>query len=105
MSSPIPKHANLQPGSGRNQNQHRSNLTKLYFIQSSVLEHLPFQNEDFDFMRQHLLVAAIPTSRWSEVIRKHMRVTKRGRRIKLVKCDIEGVNLGPPTQQFFVWCV
>lgn len=76
-----------------------------HFLPGNVLERLPFEDEAFDFVHQRLLVAAIPASRWPEIIREQMRVTRPGGWIELVECGVEGINLGPLTQQFFSWGV
>jgi SAM-dependent methyltransferase len=45
------------------------------FAQADVLQGLPFPACQFDFTHQRLLVGAIPTSRWPEVVRELVRGT------------------------------
>jgi ubiquinone/menaquinone biosynthesis C-methylase UbiE len=83
--------------------QHPSGTLNYQFARGNVLEPLPFPDDDFDFVHQRLLVAAIPAQRWPEIIRELARVTRHNGWIELVECGVEVVRLGPLTRQFFSW--
>lgn len=55
------------------------------FCQANILHGLPFPDQQFDFTHQRLLVAAIPTVRWADVVRELVRVTHFGGWIELVR--------------------
>ena len=48
------------------------------FVQGNILETLPFPDERFDFVHQRLMVAGMPTDKWSHAIREMMRVARTG---------------------------
>jgi ubiquinone/menaquinone biosynthesis C-methylase UbiE len=72
------------------------------FVQGNILQRLPFPDESFAYVHQRLLVAGIPKTRWPDVIRELIRVTRRGGWLELVECGIEGKNYGPLMKAFFV---
>src|SRR5258708_892443 len=53
------------------------------FVQSNVLEHLPFADAWSDFTHQRLLVAAIPTAQWPQVVSELVRITRPGGWVEL----------------------
>jgi SAM-dependent methyltransferase len=58
------------------------------FTQGNVLERLPFPDRSFDFVHQRLLITAIPSARWPDVIQELTRVTKPGGWIELAECGV-----------------
>ncbi len=48
------------------------------FIQASLLNELPFENNSFDFVFQRLLCGSISKDKWSFVINELTRVLKPG---------------------------
>jgi ubiquinone/menaquinone biosynthesis C-methylase UbiE len=55
------------------------------FCQANILQGLPFPDEQFEYIHQRLLVAAIPSTRWPEAVRELVRVTRSGGWIELVR--------------------
>jgi SAM-dependent methyltransferase len=64
------------------------------FAPGNVLEGLPFPDASFDFVHQRLLITAIPSDRWSDVIRELVRVTRPGGWVELAECGVP--ELGGP---------
>ncbi len=56
------------------------------FVQGNVLDGLPFADRNFDFVHQRLLIAAIPSARWPEVVHELVRVTQPGGWVELAEC-------------------
>ena len=48
------------------------------FIQTNLLDRLPFADDTFDFVFQRLLVASIPKDKWPLIINELTRVLKPG---------------------------
>lgn len=48
------------------------------FMKANVLEHLPFDDNTFDYIFQRLLIFAIPAKKWPSVINELVRVLKPG---------------------------
>ncbi|HEX8731839.1 MAG TPA: class I SAM-dependent methyltransferase [Ktedonobacterales bacterium] len=68
------------PGSPR-----PSNFT---FLQSNMLEGIPFPDNSFDFVHQRLVIVALPTDRWVSQTRELLRVTRPGGWVELVEGDL-----------------
>jgi SAM-dependent methyltransferase len=76
------------------------------FVVSNILEReLPFPESAFEYVHQRLLIGAIPTDRWQEVIGELMRVTRPGGWIELVESSVVLPQSGPVTQQLSAWMV
>jgi ubiquinone/menaquinone biosynthesis C-methylase UbiE len=73
------------------------------FIESNVLEGLPFVDESFDFVHQRLLVAALPFNHWPMVINELIRITRIGGWIELAETDGVFQPHGYAIQQFDDW--
>jgi SAM-dependent methyltransferase len=74
------------------------------FVVANILEQgLPFPAHTFDYVHQRLLIGAIPTERWSEVIGEQIRVTKPGGWVELVESSGVLPQSGPVTQQLSQW--
>jgi SAM-dependent methyltransferase len=75
------------------------------FYRGNLFNGLPFVTQQFHYVHQRLLVAAIPWKKWPWVIGELRRVTCVGGWIELV----EGGNIfhhaGPATKQFLAWWV
>src|SRR5205085_2860735 len=69
------------------------------FVQASVLGGLPFADGGFDYVHQRLLAAAIPLSRWSELIGELVRVVRPGGWVELVEADWAVEPGGPATRE------
>ncbi len=77
--------------------------TQCLFCQANVLQGLPFPDAQFDMTHQRLLVAAIPTARWSGVVRELVRVTREGGWIELLEIGDTIQNAGPATERLLTW--
>jgi SAM-dependent methyltransferase len=73
------------------------------FQRGNVLQGLPFQGNTFDFVHQRLLVTGVPFTRWPEVIRELLRVTRHGGWIEMVEGGAIFVHEGPATTQWSAW--
>jgi ubiquinone/menaquinone biosynthesis C-methylase UbiE len=73
------------------------------FVQSNVLEGIPFTDASFDFVHQRLLVVALPYHSWPFIIGEILRVTRPGGWIELAETDGELHSAGPAMQQYAEW--
>lgn len=73
------------------------------FAQANILHGLPLADQQFDFTHQRLLVAAIPTRQWPEVIRELVRVTRVGGWVELMEIGDTIQNAGPATDRLLTW--
>ncbi|KAI9273884.1 hypothetical protein EDC94DRAFT_111997 [Helicostylum pulchrum] len=75
---------------------YRKLLANLDFYQMNVLDaKLPFQDNQFDFVKQQLVTASFTVADWKRVMEELVRVTKPGGFIQLVEIDYNSFNLGP----------
>jgi ubiquinone/menaquinone biosynthesis C-methylase UbiE len=60
-----------------------------HFGAANILQGIPYEDEQFDFVHQRFLVNAIPKTMWPGTIRELVRVTRKGGWIELVEagCD------------------
>lgn len=58
------------------------------FVQGNILEGLPFANNNFQFVHQRLLIAALPEARWTGVVGELVRVTAPGGWVELAECGV-----------------
>ncbi|HEX8982356.1 MAG TPA: class I SAM-dependent methyltransferase [Ktedonobacterales bacterium] len=58
------------------------------FAIGNILEGLPFPDASFDFVHQRLLITAIPTKFWPQVISELVRVTRPGGWVELAECGV-----------------
>jgi hypothetical protein len=72
------------------------------FIQGNILEGLPFADGAFDFTHMRLLLFAIPESRWPDVTRELLRVTRPGGWIEMVETGPQQYG-GPAMDQLVEW--
>jgi ubiquinone/menaquinone biosynthesis C-methylase UbiE len=71
-------------------------LKNLDFYQVDVTqERLPFQDDEFDFVKQRLVTASFTLDNWKSVLQELIRVTKPGGYIELIEIDFSTYNLGP----------
>src|ERR1043165_6558905 len=61
------------------------------FIQTNLLDGLPFADDTFDFVFQRLLVASIPKDKWPLVINELTRVLKPGGYLEVNHAEIFGL--------------
>ncbi len=73
------------------------------FYRGNLFNGLPFAAQQFHYVHQRLLVAAIPLKKWSWVIGELRRVTCSGGWIELVEGGNTFHNAGPATKQFLAW--
>lgn len=78
--------------------------TNYRFIQGDLLKGLPFESMSFDFVHQRLLVAAIPSRQWLQVISELVRVTRPGGWIEVLEVGDTFEQAGPQTQRLMNWC-
>jgi SAM-dependent methyltransferase len=74
-----------------------------HFVQSNILQGLPFPDGVFDFTHQRMLVGAIPIPEWSNVVRELIRVTRPGGWIELLEVGNTFNNAGPATIRLMGW--
>ncbi|CAG8742785.1 32751_t:CDS:2, partial [Racocetra persica] len=68
------------------------------FLQTNILDNLPFLDDTFDFVRMGLLITAFTATELKEkVIPEIVRVTKPGGWIEFMESDIQYFNEGPTT--------
>ncbi|CAO3671724.1 unnamed protein product [Rhizopus stolonifer] len=76
-------------------------LKNLDFYRLNVIEErLPFEDNQFDFVKQRLATASFTTNNWKHVLAEMVRVTKPGGWVGLLEIDFSMVNLGPQGAQF-----
>lgn len=76
------------------------------FIKCNILEAgLPFASSSFGYVHQRLLIGAIPTDRWQDIIGELVRVTEPGGWIELVESSGVLPQSGPVTRQLSQWLV
>lgn len=84
---------------------YRKLLANLDFYQMNVLDaKLPFQDNQFDFVKQQLVTASFTVADWKRVIEELVRVTKPGGFIQLVEIDYNTFNLGPKGRKWETEC-
>ena len=75
------------------------------FQQGNLLNGLPFPAQQFQYVHQRLLVAAIPLDIWPWVISELHRVTQPGGWLELVEMGNTFHHSGPATKQFLDWWI
>lgn len=73
------------------------------FCLADVLQGLPFPDQQFAYVHQRLLVAAIPATHWPAVIRELVRVTLPGGWVELLEVGATIQPAGPNTTQLLTW--
>ncbi len=73
------------------------------FCLADILKGLPFPDQQFEYVHQRLLVAAIPAACWPEVIRELVRVTRSGGCIELLEVGVAMQHVGPQTTRLMHW--
>jgi SAM-dependent methyltransferase len=71
------------------------------FVRGNLLQGLPFQDAQFDFVHQRLLGPGIPLMAWPGVIRDLVRVGEPGAWIEIVEGEFALEPAGPATAQLF----
>src|SRR6184192_696548 len=71
-----------------------------HFKFGNVLERLPFEDGEFEYVRVSLLGAAIRKDDWPRVITELKRVTKPGGWIEQVEMDLLPKEIGPIQARF-----
>jgi|ERR1019366_8596813 ubiquinone/menaquinone biosynthesis C-methylase UbiE len=71
----------------------------------NLLHGLPFAAQQFHYIHQRLLVAAIPVDKWPWVIEELRRVTHPEGWLELVEMGNTFHQTGPATKQFLAWWV
>lgn len=85
--------------------KHRNLLPNLEFFQLNVIDaKLPFPDNTFDFVKQHLATASFTVANWKRVISELYRVTKPGGYIQLLEIDYNTFNLGPNGRKWEIHC-
>lgn len=72
------------------------------FVQSNVLEGLPFADASFQLVHQRLLMGGIPRDRWPAVVTELARVTAPGGWLELVEAA-PSPGGGPALRQLNAW--
>lgn len=73
------------------------------FYLADVLKGLPFPDQQFEYVHQRLLVAAIPAASWPGVIHELVRVTRPGGWIELLEIGVTMQRAGPETVSLLHW--
>ena len=74
-----------------------------HFLQHDIFDGLPFPEDSFAYVHSRLLVAAIPSVAWADLLREYVRVARPGAWIELLEGGTTFLNPGPHTQQYLVW--
>ncbi|RIA88729.1 S-adenosyl-L-methionine-dependent methyltransferase [Glomus cerebriforme] len=73
-----------------------SDVNNITFIQSNVLDGLPFKDNTFDFVHQRSWMSSLSMKQWEPLIRELKRVCKVGGWLELLETDMvyynEGIN-------------
>jgi ubiquinone/menaquinone biosynthesis C-methylase UbiE len=75
------------------------------FQRGNLLNGLPFAAQQFQYVHQRLLVAAIPLDKWPWVIGELRRVTHPEGWLELVEMGNTFHQAGPATKQFLAWWI
>ncbi|CAG8524884.1 4028_t:CDS:2 [Ambispora gerdemannii] len=68
----------------------------LSFIQSNVLDGMPFENSEFDYVHMQMLSMAFTEKEWNQIVIPEMiRITKSGGFIEIMEVDLLPKNAGP----------
>jgi SAM-dependent methyltransferase len=65
------------------------------FAQANLLCGLPFEDNEFDFVRLCYFVHSLASCEWEPVIKELIRVTKSGGWVEFVEPDLVPINMGP----------
>jgi ubiquinone/menaquinone biosynthesis C-methylase UbiE len=74
-----------------------------HFQRGNLLDGLPFAAQQFSYVHQRFLVAAIPLNRWPRVLDELRRVTSPGGWTELVEGGTTFHQAGPATKQLVAW--
>ncbi|GCE15859.1 class I SAM-dependent methyltransferase [Tengunoibacter tsumagoiensis] len=80
-----------------------SSLLNCHYVSANVVQGLPFPDQQFDFVHQRLLVAALPAKDWPRAVSELVRVTKKGGWVELVDAADAFVKTGPLTEKMMGW--
>ncbi|RUP46601.1 S-adenosyl-L-methionine-dependent methyltransferase [Jimgerdemannia flammicorona] len=67
----------------------------LFFKQANILDGLPYENDQFDFVHQRCFQYAYTRRQWTNVLDDIVRVVKPGGWVQLMEVDPKGKRLGP----------
>jgi ubiquinone/menaquinone biosynthesis C-methylase UbiE len=65
------------------------------FAQANLLCGLPFEDNEFGFVRLCYFVHSLASCEWEPVIKELIRVTKSGGWVEFVEPDLVPINMGP----------
>jgi SAM-dependent methyltransferase len=83
----------------------RQLLKNLEFYQADVVDvGLPFPDNHFDFIKQHLVSSSFTVASWKKVMVELVRITKPGGYIQLLEIDYCTFNLGPKGRKWETQC-
>jgi hypothetical protein len=57
----------------------------------------------FDYVRQRLLIAAVPEDKWKQHIQECVRICASGGWVEIIEMDGQIIDGGPACQQFNTW--
>jgi hypothetical protein len=78
-------------------------LANCQFVTGNVLQGLPFADESFDFVHQHLLAATLPVQSWPLVVQELARITAPVGWVELLEIGQSMTNPGPATSRYLQW--
>lgn len=73
------------------------------FCLADVLKGLPFADQQFEYVHQRLLVAAIPAANWPAVMHELVRVTRPGGWVEVMEIGVTIQHAGPETTRLLAW--
>ncbi|CAG8543811.1 2661_t:CDS:10 [Acaulospora colombiana] len=69
------------------------------FVQANIISGLPFDENEFDYVRMCYFVYSLGYNEWESVINELVRITKPGGWIEFIEPDLNVVNAGPKVIQ------
>ncbi|RHZ69739.1 hypothetical protein Glove_279g19 [Diversispora epigaea] len=74
--------------------------SKINFIQTNILQGLPFESNEFDFVHMRFLNTSFTEKQWGEIVIPDLtRVTKPRRWLELCEIDMDGQSIGPTSRR------
>ncbi|CAG8589365.1 9123_t:CDS:2, partial [Ambispora gerdemannii] len=80
-------------------------LTNITFVQSNVLELLPFEENHFDYVRISNMILCFPENEWGNLLNEVARILKPGGYVEIEEPDLEISNRGPILDHMVSCCL
>ncbi|CAG8726360.1 14770_t:CDS:2, partial [Funneliformis caledonium] len=72
----------------------------LVFVQADILNGLPYNDDEFDFVHQENMMHTLESDKWDFVISELVRITKPGGYIELFESSTSRKDIGPKFNEF-----